>query len=248
MKPFTLNQLRKFLKESLFVGLLLSLSVYAWVRALLFEVPFSISEDGMVIAKAIGTGWLLIITIRLSWYLLLALAEKIQQLSMQPFIKTQWAVKLIIGITLSTILFACNAQVGVSKNINTGMVTSYKGISTGETKMIMNNEELNHADIPIGESFVIVNDDVKGLTVKNGKVSVGCSLTITDKNGNPLLSEPDLFKANDVFEKIDYLKCTVNTGAPMKWEEKYKVHVVFTDKYGTGKIENDVFIRMIDVP
>lgn len=248
MKPFTLNQLKKLLKESFFAGLFLSLTVYAWVRALLFEARFSLADDGIVILKAIGTGWMLILSIRLAWHLLLATAEKIQAMSMQSFMKTQWAIKILVVIILSGVLFACNAQVGVNKNLNTGMVTSYKGISTEETKMIMNDEELNHTDIPIGESFVIVNDNVKGLTVKDGKVSVGCSLTITDKTGKVLLSEPDLFKGHDVFEKADRLRCTVSTGSPMKWEEKYNVHVVFTDKYGTGKIENDVTIRMIDIP
>jgi len=248
MKPFTLNQLKQFLAQTFIAGLLLSLTVYAWVRALLFEAPFSLSEDGSIILKAIGTGWLITATIRLAWHALLIIGEKIQHINVHVIIKTQWAVKIFVAIALSTVLFACNAQVGINKNLSTGMVTSYKGMSVEDTKMIMNNEELNHHDIPIGENFVIVNEKVKGLTVKDGKVSVGCSLTITDKNGKALLSEPDLFKDNDVFEKVDFLRCTVSTGSPMKWEENYKVHVVFTDKYGKGTIENNVTIRMIDVP
>lgn len=109
---------------------------------------------------------------------------------------------------------------------------------------------LNHTDIPLGESFIILNEKVKGFTVKDGKVSVGCALTITDKSGKALLSEPDLFKGNDVFKKdsLDYLRCTVNTGKPMEWEQNYDVSVLFTDKYGNGKIENKVTIRAIDIP
>lgn len=164
------------------------------------------------------------------------------------YLKKQKAINLLAGLIITILLYACNSQAGVNKNLNTGMVTSYKGIFTGETKMIMNDEELNHSDIPLGESFIIVNDNVKGLTVKEGKVSIGCSLTITDKDEKVLLAEPDLFKGDDVFAKVDTLRCTVNTGSPMKTEEKYNVRVVFTDKYGTGKIKNDVTIRMIDTP
>lgn len=139
---------------------------------------------------------------------------------------------------------------GFSKNANTGMLTTYKNLEVGGTKIFMNEEELNHVDIPLGESFIIRNENVKGLTEKDGKVSVGCSLLIQDKNGKILLSEPDLFKGQDLFDKeqTNFLYCTVNTGSPMQWEETYDVTVVFTDKYGKGTIENKVKIRMIDVP
>jgi hypothetical protein len=43
----------------------------------------------------------------------------------------------------------------------------------------MNNEVLNHTDIPVGESFILANDNIKGTVVENGKVSVGCSLQIS---------------------------------------------------------------------
>jgi len=251
MNLITLNQLKRFLKETFFAGLFLSVTVFAWVRALLFEVPFSLSEDGTVLIKTITAGWLIVISVRVAWYGLLLVIEKLQELQLKPILKTQWAARLIIVVILSAVLFACNAQqFGVNRDLNTGLVTNYKGLTTADTKMIMNGEVLNHTDIPIGESFVITNEKVKGFTIKNNKVSVGCSLLITDKNGKTLLSEPDLFKGRNVFEKdkVDYLKCTVNTGKPMEWEEKYNVTVVFTDKYGKGKIENKVTIRAIDIP
>jgi len=114
----------------------------------------------------------------------------------------------------------------------------------------MNNEVLNHTDIPLGESFLLVNDGIKGMQVKNVKVTIGCSLQITDSIGKILLSEKDLFAGHDIFDEKDakMLKCTVSTGESMKWEEKYNVAVNFWDKNGNGKIENKVTIRMIDLP
>jgi len=116
--------------------------------------------------------------------------------------------------------------------------------------MVMNDEVLNHNDIPMGESFLLVNDQLTGLVAKEGKVSVGASLIISDKTGKVLLKEDDLFRGKDVFHKdsVNYLKCTVPTGKPMEWEEKYDVAVTFWDKYGDGKIENKVTIRCIDIP
>lgn len=146
-------------------------------------------------------------------------------------------------------LFSCGQpSSGINKNLNTGMTTTWSGMKPEESKMVMNGEELNHNDIPIGESFEIINEGVTGLTVKNNKVSIGCSLEITDSTGKVLLSEPDLFAGKNEMEKVDFLRCTVNTGEPMQWEERYTVKVIFTDKYGQGRIENLVIIRAIDIP
>ena len=65
-----------------------------------------------------------------------------------------------------------------------------------------------------------------------------------------MLSEKDLFAGHDEFEEKDakLLECTVSTDEPMKWEEKFNAVVIFWDKNSTGKIENKVTIRAIDIP
>lgn len=136
------------------------------------------------------------------------------------------------------------------KDVATGLTARYEDIQPGEVYLVMNDEVLNHTDIPIGESFSIMNKDVKGLKVKDGKISIGCSLTIADSAGNKLLDEADLFAGGGLFNEADasLLRCTVNTGEPMQWEEHYTVTATFWDKYGDGKIENVVVIRAIDIP
>jgi hypothetical protein len=78
--------------------------------------------------------------------------------------------------------------------------------------------------------------------------STGCWLSVTDQQEKILLDEKDLFAGHDEFEEKDskMLKCTVNTGEPMKWDEKYNVKLVFWD--GRGKIENKVTIRSTEMP
>ena len=65
-----------------------------------------------------------------------------------------------------------------------------------------------------------------------------------------MLEAADLFSGKDVLPKENgrFLKCIVNTGKPMEWEENYKVVATFWDKYGSGKIVNTVTIRAIDMP
>lgn len=159
---------------------------------------------------------------------------------------------LIIPLVLMVLqLMSCDHKLtGVKKDLATGLVTSYKDIEPSKAFLVMNDEVINHTDIPIGEKFVLINDDVSGLETINGKVKVGCYLKIADSAGNILLEEKDLFAGNDEFAPKDarMLKCTVTTGEPMKWEQNYDVFVSFWDKQGKGRIDNKVTIRMIDIP
>lgn len=147
---------------------------------------------------------------------------------------------------------ACSGKnvTGITKDLTTGLTAHYQGIKPESVFLMMNDERLGHTDIPIGESFVLINDGVSGFAEKGDKVSAGCSLRITDEQGIVLLDEKDLFAGNDVFSKDEAtrLKCTINTGKPMEWEKNYKLQVVFWDKYGDGTITNEWTIRSIDLP
>lgn len=251
MKQVSTKFIRHFFQQTLAMSVLFAVSVYLWVRILLHDIPFEIREEASILFEMLLTSWGIIALCKGSFHSLsFIIANRSKVIAKLKPVKYQLA-QLLILVIITGILAGCNAYAqGIKKDLSTGMVSQYSGLTVEDSKIIMNDEVLGHTDIPIGESFIILNEGVKGLTVKNNKVSVGCSLVITDKNGKVLLSEPDLFKGSDTFEKdkINYLKCTVNTGEPMEWEEKYNVKTVFTDKYGTGTIENNVTIRMIDIP
>ena len=156
------------------------------------------------------------------------------------------------SLLLSLLFSACSMHktAGVKKDLITGLTSTYENMEMEKAVLMMNDEILNHTDIPIGESFLLINENVTGMQVKDGKVSVGCSLRISDENGTVLFQDKDLFAGNDVFakEEATRLKCTINTGKPMEWEKNYHIQVVFWDKYGDGKIVNECTIRSIDIP
>lgn len=74
----SIQQLKRFFKQTFLLGLIISLTVYAWLRIIFFEVPFSISEDGSIMIKTILFGWFVIILIKAAWLLMLLLGEKIE--------------------------------------------------------------------------------------------------------------------------------------------------------------------------
>ena len=253
MNAGTLQWLKKFFKDTFLIGLVISLPVYAWVRLIFFEVPFSLSEDTITLFKVVMTGWIIMICLKGAFYSLLFIGEQCKRVKVTaPTVRPKWGFTALAIVVLCSMLYACNGQSasGIMKDLNTGLVASYKTMQPEKVSLIMHDEVLNHTDIPIGESFLLVNENVNGLTEKEGKVSIGCSLVITDKNGLRLLDEKDLFRGHDIYEKNNArtLRCTVNTGKPMNWEEKYDVVATFWDKYGRGSITNKVTIKTIDIP
>jgi hypothetical protein len=138
---------------------------------------------------------------------------------------------------------------GVISNPSTQLSAKYESMKTEDVQLVMNGEVLTHTDIPLGERFYIVNEDVSGLEVKAGNVSVGCLLEIKDEEGNTIFLKEDLFSSNDIFEKekAKMLRCIISTGRPMKAGHYYTIRAVFRDKWGKGKIENRCRIRMTDM-
>lgn len=229
-----------------------SLLIYIFMHFILFDFPFDVSGELLMLVKLIGvaTGFALAVNV------LILFADMVELIAVRKkkILVPAHLKSVTIGLILIVIILsACNGRMvnaGIKKDFNTGMSSTYNGMEPEKVMLVMNNEVLGHTDIPLGESFLIVNDGIKGMQSKNGKVKVGCSLSITDKKGQVLLNEKDLFAGHDEFEEKDakMLKCTVSTGEPMQWEENYDVAVTFWDKNGNGKIENKVTIRSIDMP
>lgn len=227
----------------------LSMVLYGFFRLLFIDFNITAREDLYNLFSLLGIASLISICFLLAYLLIEIIDNRMQH----PF-KWKWNyVSVPIVAILVALMFAScgNSPVaGFKKNMNTGMVTNYKGLAPESAMLVMNKEEINHTDIPLGEEFVLMNNGVKGFTLENNKAKIGCSLKISDKKGQVLLNEQDLFKGHDSFSPEDAanLRCTITTGAPMKSEEFYDVVVVFKDKLGEGNIENKFTIRAIDMP
>jgi len=159
----------------------------------------------------------------------------------------------LAALALICLLFtACEGQLhfGMMKDGGNGITTTYTNMQPTRVLRIMNGEVVSHNQVVLGDKFAVVNQDVKGMVVKEGKISVGCSLLITDKKGKKLLFEPDLFKDNEIMDKdkTKELRCIISTGKPMDWQQEYDIVVTFWDKFGKGKLENKLNVLIEDIP
>lgn len=230
--------------------------LFCMVSNLLFaDAAMTTGELGTLFLNTLVVSWLFIVTVKLSFTIALSVIRLFERAGELLQSKSFSAFKLFIPafILACWLLSSCNGVplAGINKDLNTGMVTSYSKIKPENTVLLMNEEKLGHTQIPLGEKFVVVNEKVQGLVVKDNKVSIGCSLVISDNQGKELLNEADLFKnGSGIYDPKDaeYLKCTVSTGKPMDFDKEYKVAVKFWDKYGSGSIENKLTISIIDTP
>jgi hypothetical protein len=123
-------------------------------------------------------------------------------------------------------------------------------MKTEEVLKVMNGEVVEHNQVVLGEKLEVITNKITGLTERNGLVSVGGELKVSDKAGNVLLYMEDMFDANQTFNRdsVSFLRCTVSTGSPMKYDESYDVEIRYWDKFGDGEIMNEFEIEIIDVP
>ncbi|HEU4473146.1 MAG TPA: hypothetical protein VFR58_18770, partial [Flavisolibacter sp.] len=202
------NQLRIIKRLTAFMNLT-SLLIYFFVRLMVSDFTFSFWGELIMLLRIGFIGCASALLLYAAYAFITWIEKKLLTREKRNSLGSRAACLLAIFAGLG--LVSCQAQVsGIQKDFNTGLTTSYKGLKPEEALLVMNEEVLGHTDIPLGESFVLINKGVKGFKEKDGKVSVGCSLTITDMKGKVLMKEADLFKGSDIFSRsgVEYLKCT----------------------------------------
>lgn len=159
---------------------------------------------------------------------------------------------LSIQAVLAVVLVSCDdiPQAGIIRNTSNGITTTYTNLKPDGAVLIMNGEEINHNQIPLGEEFQLINTGVLGFMSTDNRVRVGSELIISKKDGEVLLHTEDLFSDGNGFHKdsVSFLRCYVSTGSPMEYDQKYDVQVRFWDKSGDGEIVNKMEIEIIDIP
>src|SRR5690606_547852 len=135
-------------------ALCLALPVYLWARLVLYEVPFSLLEDGWNLLRAFVLAWLLIIlliALLRPFYLFEFGRKYLNHMMSRNFLKP-WPALAGMAISLTVILIACReTQVrGEMRQAETGLQTRFDGLRPGKAFLVMNDEQLAHTDIPIG--------------------------------------------------------------------------------------------------
>jgi hypothetical protein len=143
---------------------------------------------------------------------------------------------------------SCEFSAGTKKDLRTGLSVSNKGFSL-EDSYLVGPDNTRKADnkVPLNSTVAIVVQGIDHYVLKDGKAFPGLMLTVTDKDGKPVIDEQDLLAEYNGVAETDaaVLRGTVTVGEPMRSGETYHVKMRVWDK---NKFENEITAEVdIDV-
>lgn len=140
-------------------------------------------------------------------------------------------------IALLFICGSCQFNQSVSKDLITGAYSRADGIGSDDVVIEINGKADKRNDFFYGQKINFVFNNVTGLTNVDGKTYPGLAIYIVRNEKDTLFYDPDLLKNLNDGTELSPLQLNANfvTALPNKNNEKYKAHVIITDKKGDGK-------------
>ncbi|MCK6618529.1 MAG: hypothetical protein L6Q51_12885 [Cyclobacteriaceae bacterium] len=137
---------------------------------------------------------------------------------------------LILTVWLLT---ACSFSAGTKKDLATGLSYSYNGFTVSEVYFVdAENIPKGTNEVDLNSEVALVVQGIENYTLVDEKAYPGMSLYVTDKNGNQVIAERDMFESNIGYsaEDASVLQGTITVGEPMVSGETYHVEMKIWDK------------------
>lgn len=168
---------------------------------------------------------------------------------MDIIMKNKYLSKLWFLFIVSTFLVASSCSVGYMKDAETGLKLKYNGFSMEDVYLKIDGKKFNSNQIPYGRRVYIEIVGLDQFHVFNGKASIGCEVTITDKDGIEVMHSPDVFTFTDGGYDATLLEeITISMPAlyPLKVGETYHWEGRFWDKYSEATMNSEVDVKIVD--
>jgi hypothetical protein len=153
-------------------------------------------------------------------------------------------MKSKLQLLLLVIFFLSACNVGVKKDLLSGLKVTNNGLSFEEAFLQVDDAKFNSNEFPSGKMVYLFATGVSGFAIKDGLVNLGGSVVITDESGNKVMDHPDLFEAYTTTGVSAEDASTINFYVPMNEMfspgKKYLWKTRIWDKNGEGAIEAEV--------
>ena len=157
------------------------------------------------------------------------------------------SIQLFISF-IALVFFFTSCEVGVNKDLMTGLKVSNKNLSYEEAYIVADGQRSNNSEYSLGAELVLHIDGVTGFTEENGVVFLGASMSVVDQNNVEVLHYPDLFSSYDEsgVSPLDakMISLTLTTGSPMENGNKYTWKSRVWDKKGQGEITTEMEVGL----
>lgn len=143
----------------------------------------------------------------------------------------------ILGALILTIAFcSCDINQSVNKDLITGAYSRGDGISCSKVRIKVNEVTDNRNKFSYGEKVEFTFHKVTGLTVENGRIYSGLSLSILKNDIDTVMHYPDLLSDPEGTKAESPLAFSANFVAalPYRNNETYEVFINFWDKKSAG--------------
>ncbi len=136
----------------------------------------------------------------------------------------------ILFITVAASLcFSC--EISVSNIYLQDVTVDSNGLSCKGIKVMDHTEKNDRTEFSYGEKIVFLYDEMKGFALQDGKAYPNMSIYLITKQGDTILSKPNLFPHEQGYTEKDLnLRTNVLFAKPMLPNNEYKVAVNVVDK------------------
>lgn len=104
--------------------------------------------------------------------------------------------------------------------------------------------------VKLGTKATILVKGIKGYTLENDRAFVGCSVVVTDKQGNRVLESEDIFADNvegSTSVQAEAVSIDITYGNPIKANQQYHVHArIFDKKNPDAEIVLDMNVDVVE--
>ncbi|MFL5752302.1 MAG: hypothetical protein ACJ76F_02760 [Bacteroidia bacterium] len=153
---------------------------------------------------------------------------------------------LISAICSGLLLTSCN--VGVKKDLVSGLNISNDGLSLEDAYLSVNEKKIKDA-VPYGSTVTLTVTGIDGFTQKSGKVFPDASILVKNKAGETVASLGGLFDefastGLDAAEVKKGLTLSLTCQSPIKMNEEYLCEFALKDRNGKGQIKVSNTLKM----
>ncbi|MBL1279681.1 MAG: hypothetical protein COA33_005390 [Fluviicola sp.] len=142
----------------------------------------------------------------------------------------------ITVIIVSLIFGSCQFNQSVNKDLSTGAYTRGDGISCNDVIIKVNEEVKNTNTFTYGEEITFVFNNVRGLTIEDGKSYPTLSMVVMKNEKDTVLNRPNLLNNLNQGTTLSPLRLTAYfvVALPNENGESYKMHITIKDQRGDG--------------
>jgi len=159
-------------------------------------------------------------------------------------------LKHIYAAIIICICFSCETGSSQNNESVTDLTIDNKGLSCDNITMENHTGLINKSEFSYGEKITLFYNDMTGFALQDSLAYPNMDIFVTDKKGDTILAQKDLFKdINEGYtEKELNLRSNLTLANPMKPGNSYQMHINIIDRHSDGYFNLKKNFSLIENP